>query len=97
MWVEDGEVPSHNGKKLKAGELWAVALSGEGRYLAGTSADGKIGVWDLLGEGPERRKIREYETKGSFGLCIDMVSHVIPSIYSLNPPINEVFTISDAS
>lgn len=45
--------------------------------------EGKIGVWDLLQEGEEAKgenagkksvgkKIREYETKGSFGLCVDL-------------------------
>jgi superkiller protein 8 len=56
----------------KAGELWAVCLSLDGRYLAGTSAEGKIHVWDLGSEkGPE--KMRTYETKGSFGLAVDLV------------------------
>lgn len=80
MWVEDSEedrgIKGESGKNLKAGEVWAVALSEEGRYLAGTSCDGRIGVWDLLAgeKGGERKKIREYETKWSFGLCVDMVS-----------------------
>lgn len=90
MWVEEGELGeaevgsvangagekgSGNKKrktKLKPGETWAVALSEDGRYLAGTSYDGRIGIWDLLSEG--RKKTREYETKGSFGMCVDMVS-----------------------
>jgi hypothetical protein len=56
----------------KAGELWAVCLSLDGRYLAGTTADGKISVWDLGSEkGVE--KVRTYETKGSFGLSVDLV------------------------
>lgn len=54
----------------KAGELWAIALSEDGQYLASTAYDGRINVWDL---GAERVKIREFETKGSFGMCIDMV------------------------
>jgi len=37
--------------------------------LASTTYDGRINVWDLVAD---RRKIREYETKGSFGMCIDM-------------------------
>ena len=56
--------------QTQAGEMWAIALSENGQYLAATSYDGKINVWDCLGE---RKKIREYETKGSFGLCIDLV------------------------
>ena len=54
----------------KAGEIWAVALTEEGRYLAGTSFDGRINVWDLHAN---RTKIREFETKGSFGMSIDIV------------------------
>ncbi len=34
-----------------------------------TTYDGRINVWDLFSG---RKKIREYETKGSFGMCIDM-------------------------
>lgn len=55
----------------KAGEIWAIALSNDGEYLASTAYDGRINVWQT---GGERRKIREFETKGSFGMCIDLVS-----------------------
>jgi superkiller protein 8 len=85
MWVEDGEVgvAEQNGEKTnrkqkgrpQVGEMWAVALSEEGRYLAATSYDGRVGIWDLLTE--ERKKIREYETKGSFGMCVDMVRSIL--------------------
>lgn len=54
----------------KAGEIWAIALSEDGQYLAASSFDGRINVWDDLAEGA---KIREFETKGSFGMSIDMV------------------------
>jgi len=64
-WSEEGTIVNGN----KAGELWAVALSEDGQYLASTSYDGRINVWDLV---DGRKKIREYETKGSFGMCIDM-------------------------
>jgi superkiller protein 8 len=53
----------------KAGEIWAIALSEDGQFLASTTFDGRINVWDLAAEG---KKIQEYETKGSFGLSIDM-------------------------
>jgi len=57
----------------KPGEIWAIALSADGQYLASTSINGKINVWSLnKDEGMPR--IREYETKGSFGLCVDLVS-----------------------
>lgn len=58
--------------------VWAVALSEDGQYLAGVSQDGHIGVWDLKADGAQ---IRDHETKGSFGTCIDLVSPVgIPSM-----------------
>lgn len=61
---------------IKAGEIWAIALSEDGRYLAGTTYDGRVNVWDtaMLAEGGGNvEKIREYETKGSFGMSIDLV------------------------
>ncbi|KAF2184476.1 WD40 repeat-like protein [Zopfia rhizophila CBS 207.26] len=65
-WVGNGEIVDGN----KPGEIWAIALSADGNYLASTSIDGRINVWDLQTEGMP--KIREYETKGSFGLCVDL-------------------------
>jgi superkiller protein 8 len=53
----------------KAGEVWALALSEDGQFLASTTYDGRINIWDLA---DGIKKIREYETKGSFGMCIDM-------------------------
>lgn len=47
-------------------------MSHEGQYLAATTTDGRVNVWDLLSN--DRAKIREYTTKGSLGLCIDLVS-----------------------
>ncbi|KAI9855557.1 MAG: superkiller [Vezdaea acicularis] len=64
-WVEDGKVEDGN----NAGEIWAVALSHDGMFLASTAYDGRINVWETTGE---RKRIRQYETKGSFGLCIDL-------------------------
>lgn len=52
----------------KAAEIWAIALSEDGQFLAGTSYEGKINVWNL-GDGSH---VREYETKGSFGTCVDL-------------------------
>ncbi|KAH2138139.1 hypothetical protein KXV72_004911 [Aspergillus fumigatus] len=48
---------------------WAIALSDDGQYLAGVTQDGHIRVWDLNTSG---ELIRDYETKGSFGTCLDM-------------------------
>ncbi|CAJ2511363.1 Uu.00g069880.m01.CDS01 [Anthostomella pinea] len=67
-----GNGNSNNSKG--AGEVWAVALSEDGQYLAATTYDGRINVWDLLGDRSTR--LREYETgsagAGSFGLCVDL-------------------------
>ncbi|KAI9780851.1 MAG: superkiller [Geoglossum umbratile] len=65
-WREEGRVVVDGNK---AGELWAIALSEDGQYLASTTYDGRINVWDTAAG---RVKIREYETKGSFGMCIDL-------------------------
>ena len=63
----------------KPGEIWAIALSEDGQYLAATSSDGRINVWDNLADGA---KIREFETKGSFGMSIDIVRTRDPLHYS---------------
>ena len=79
MWKQESEI---NGKdavkslKGKAGELWAIALSADGQYLAGTTYDGRVNVWDLA---KANEKVREFETKGSFGMCVDLVSLVLIS------------------
>lgn len=54
-------------------EVWAIALSNDGSYLAGTTHDGHLKVWDLRNGCEE---VRNFETKGSFGMCIDMVGTV---------------------
>ena len=63
----------------KPGEIWAIALSEHGQYVAATSSDGRINVWDYLADGV---KIREFETKGSFGMSIDIVRTRGPLHYS---------------
>ncbi|KAM3082790.1 Ski complex subunit Rec14 [Clarireedia jacksonii] len=72
---EEWKLLGHVRDGNKAGEIWAVALSADGQFLAGTTVDGRIGVWDLAAEGEGEgvgKKIREYATKGSFGLCVDV-------------------------
>jgi superkiller protein 8 len=58
----------------KPGEAWALALSEDGSYLASTTNDGRINVWDITNE--QVPKIQEYETgspgSGSFGMCVDL-------------------------
>lgn len=85
QWVEESSIVDGN----KAGEIWALALSADGQFLAGTTIDGRINVWDLS---KGRTKIREYETKGSFGMCVDMSAdgrftasgHVNGGVYVFN-------------
>ncbi len=87
---------SSDGKKSKAGEIWAVALSDDGRYMASTSANGRIAVWDLdappateasgveggAGSAGGVRRAREYETKCSFGMSVAIVSPIpIPHLH----------------
>lgn len=70
-WGLDGEI---TGLSVKPGEVWAVALSEDGSYLASTTIDGRINVFNVFGEGKPR--IHEYETgsagSGSFGMCVDL-------------------------
>ncbi|KAB8075057.1 WD domain protein [Aspergillus leporis] len=65
-WSEDVASPAGSAGSTDA---WAVALSEDGQYLASVSQDGHIRVWDLSANGEQ---IRDYETKGSFGMCIDL-------------------------
>ncbi|KAL1957898.1 hypothetical protein VTO42DRAFT_5463 [Malbranchea cinnamomea] len=67
MWTEDAKLDVNH----KVEEIWAVALSDDGQYLAGTTHDGHIKVWDLANDA---ELIQDIETKGSFGMCIDMSS-----------------------
>ncbi|KAH8677947.1 WD40-repeat-containing domain protein [Xylariales sp. PMI_506] len=77
-WEAYGEIEMPSGVNASAaksaGEVWAVALSEDGNYLAATTYDGRINVWSL--ETPKGTKIQEYETgsagSGSFGLCVDL-------------------------
>jgi len=65
-WNEQGNIAHED----KAGEVWAVALSADGRYVAATTYDGRVNVWDVE---DEAKKITGWETKGSFGMSIDLV------------------------
>lgn len=70
-WSLGGEI---SGPAAKPGEAWGLALSEDGKYLASTTNDGRVNVWNILGE--DKPKIREYETggsgSGSFGMCVDL-------------------------
>lgn len=70
----------------KAGEHWALALSPEGRYLAATTHDGRVNVYDtttITGEVKKAEPVVQFETKGSFGMCVDIVSPLHPLSHSL--------------
>ncbi|KPM44292.1 hypothetical protein AK830_g2252 [Neonectria ditissima] len=70
-WSLSGEI---TGPSAKPGEAWALALSEDGKYLASTTNDGRVNVWNVSDEG--KPKIREYETgspgSGIFGMCVDL-------------------------
>lgn len=61
-----------------AGEHWAPALSSDGRYLAITTFDGRINVYDTTtitkDTSVKPTKITQFETKGVQGMCVDIVS-----------------------
>ncbi|KAM5437602.1 Ski complex subunit Rec14 [Microsporum ferrugineum] len=63
MWNEEYK----DNREIK--DIWAVVLSADARYLAGTTHDGCIKVWDLQNNLEEAWNL---ETRGSFGMCIDM-------------------------
>lgn len=65
-----GRAANKSTAHLTGKDVWAISLSGDGQYLAGVSQDGHIKVWDLGADGTE---IRDHETKGSFGTCIELV------------------------
>ncbi|KAM0249102.1 hypothetical protein ACHAP5_003042 [Fusarium lateritium] len=70
-WSLSGEI---TGPSSKPGEAWAMALSEDGSYLATTTNDGRVNVWNVLND--KMSKIREYETgsagSGSFGMSVDL-------------------------
>ncbi|KAI4721667.1 WD40 repeat-like protein [Aureobasidium sp. EXF-10727] len=62
---------SKTAQAKNAGEIWALALSEDGQFLAATTFDGRINVWDLNTLTQDSAtKLREYETKGSFGMSV---------------------------
>lgn len=63
----------------KGGEVWAIALSENGHFLASTTQDGRINIWD---NEADSQKIREYSTLHSFGLALDLVCqrHLVAAV-----------------
>ncbi|KAL2155425.1 hypothetical protein VTH82DRAFT_167 [Thermothelomyces myriococcoides] len=68
-WSLHWELPP---SKTDGGDVWAVALSADEGYLACTTSDGRINVWDI----EAREKIQTYETGarggGSFAMAVDL-------------------------
>jgi superkiller protein 8 len=58
--------------KTNGGDVWAIALSADEGYLACTTSDGRIHVWDVAA----KEKIQSYETGarggGSFAMAVDL-------------------------
>ncbi|KAK3392302.1 WD40-repeat-containing domain protein [Sordaria brevicollis] len=61
-WSHYWTLPTPTSKTEK-GDVWAVSLSQDEGYLACTTSDGRIHVWDLEG----RAKVQTYETGASAG------------------------------
>lgn len=68
----DYEITPADAKSKGAGDVWAVALSTDENYMASTTHDGKVHVWDIAA----KSLVQTYETggngQGSFGLCVDL-------------------------
>lgn len=65
-WSLSFEIPPSkkgSGSSSSNGDVWAIALSADENYLAATTSDGRIHVWDLAA----REKIQSYETGASSG------------------------------
>lgn len=60
----------------KAGEHWALAMTPDGKFLAATTHDGRVNIYDTTkidGEVKATQTMAQFETKGSFGTCVDIV------------------------
>lgn len=68
----DFDISPAQAKSRGGSDVWAVALDSLEQFLACTTHDGRIHVWDLT----TRQLLRTYETgaagAGSFGTCIDL-------------------------
>ena len=83
VWRASGSVVPAGGAGKRGdgmGEHWAVALDGSGRWLAATTHDGRVPVYDLAGitgegGGGDVQPTTTYETAGTttgLGLCVAM-------------------------
>lgn len=56
-----------------------MALSSEGNFLAATTQDGRVNVYDTTKINEDvkaAQTLAQFETKGSFGTCVDIVRDV---------------------
>ncbi|PKS07019.1 hypothetical protein jhhlp_005616 [Lomentospora prolificans] len=71
-WIAHSEIPK---TAVKDASIWAIALNENGQFLATTTRDGRVIVWDVVDK-QSPKIIREYETgsgnSGSFGMCVDL-------------------------
>ncbi|KAF2720774.1 WD40 repeat-like protein [Polychaeton citri CBS 116435] len=93
VWTAKGELVPEDRKNT---DTWALALTESGQYMACTSHDGRIRVYDVSSIAPTNDAptalITTYETKGSFALAIDISpdgemtssGHANGSIYVFN-------------
>ncbi|KAK5163737.1 Ski complex subunit Rec14 [Saxophila tyrrhenica] len=78
-WTKRGDILPPKTKKERdasdSGESWALALSENGQYLAASTHDGRLNVYDTTTFSPSNttpERITQYETKGSFALSVDL-------------------------
>ena len=64
---------------IENSNAWAVAVSGDGKECAISTHDGQIMTWDIAVTPPN--VMLKYETKGSFGCCVDMVNNYVEPFY----------------
>lgn len=56
-----------------------MALSSEGNFLAATTQDGRVNVYDTTKINEDvkaAQTLAQFETKGSFGTCVDIVRYI---------------------
>lgn len=72
-----------------------MALSFEGNFLAATTQDGRVNVYDTTKINEDvkaAQTLAQFETKGSFGTCVDIVRYIwrktelIIVLTSFSPP-----------
>ena len=70
--TEEGESTDEPDKSKKTTDAWALALSHDEKYMAYTTHDGRVGVWDV--EGKERLLVYSTHNRAtsSFAMAVDL-------------------------